>query len=577
MGDWFRQGRWALFGLLALLAPASAQTKSSAAQESAAQSNAAQELLRQQERERVLREKQETATDVRLQPAQAPPPDRLPPDETPCFPIERVWLDGEDAYRFLWSLKAADPGNDPATGRCLGTDGINMVMARVQNTIVARGFVTTRILAAPQDLTTGTLTLTVVPGRIRNIRFAPGTSPKATAWNAVPAKRGDLLNLRDIEQALENFKRVPTVEADIQIIPAEGDDARPGESDLLVFWQQRSPPVRFSVSLDDSGSKATGKLQGGATLSLDDLLMWNDLFYANINHDVFNGGNKATRGYTAHYSVPYGYWTLSATASGYRYRQGVAGYSQNYLYSGTSDNAEIRLSRLLYRDASRKTSLYGRGWMRKSSNFIDDTEIEVQRRRTGGWELGLAHREYLGKATLDASFAYRRGTGAFHAMAAPEEDFGEGSSRMKVFTAEAQLMAPLSLGAQRARYIGSWRAQWDRTPLVPQDRLSIGGRYTVRGFDGELTLMGERGWVWRNELGLPLGAGQELYFGVDYGHVSGQSTRRLQGRNLAGSVIGLRGGAKGFHWDLFAATPLYKPKGFRTDSITSGFSLGWSY
>lgn len=148
MGDWLRQARWALFGLLALMVPASAQTKNSAEQESAAQ-----ELLRQQERERILREKQEAATDVRLQPAQAPPSDRLPLDETPCFPIERIWLDGEDAHRFIWSLKAADPGNDPATGRCLGTDGINMVMARVQNAVVVRGFVTTRILAAPQDLT----------------------------------------------------------------------------------------------------------------------------------------------------------------------------------------------------------------------------------------------------------------------------------------------------------------------------------------------------------------------------------------------------------------------------------------
>ncbi|MCY1305954.1 hemolysin secretion/activation protein ShlB/FhaC/HecB [compost metagenome] len=148
---------------------------------------------------------------------------------------------------------------------------------------------------------------------------------------------------------------------------------------------------------------------------------------------------------------------------------------------------------------------------------------------------------------------------------------------MKVITADAQLMVPLPLGSQRARYIGSWRAQWDRTPLVSQDRFSIGGRYSVRGFDGELTLMGERGWVWRNELGLLLGAGQELYFGADYGHVGGPSTRWLQGRNLAGSVIGLRGGAKGFYWDLFAGTPLSKPKGFQTDSLTTGFTLSWSY
>ncbi|WP_409079864.1 ShlB/FhaC/HecB family hemolysin secretion/activation protein [Pusillimonas sp. SM2304] len=541
------------------------------------QDSAAQELLRQQERERVLREQQEASPDVRLRPSQTPPAGQLPADEAPCFRIARIQLDGEDAERFAWALRAADPRNDPATGRCLGTDGINVVMARVQNAVIARGFVTTRILAAPQDLKTGTLALTVVPGRIRSIRFAPGTSLKATAWNAVPAKRGDLLNLRDIEQALENLKRVPTVEADIQIVPADGADARPGESDLVIAWRQRSPPVRFSVSLDDAGSKATGKLQGGATLSLDDLLMWNDLFYANVNHDVFNANSKGTRGYTAHYSVPYGYWTLSATASGYKYRQTVAGYSQNYVYSGTSDNADMRLSRLVYRDAGRKTSLHGRGWMRKSNNYIDDTEIEVQRRRTGGWELGLTHREYLGQSTLDASFAYRRGTGAFRAMAAPEEDFGEGTSRMKVITADAQLMVPFQMGAQRARYIGSWRAQWDRTPLVPQDRYAIGGRYTVRGFDGELTLMGERGWVWRNEIGVMLGAGQELYFGADYGHVSGPSTRWLQGRNLAGSVMGLRGGAAGFYWDLFAGMPLSKPKGFHTDSLTTGFNLSWSY
>ncbi|MCY1491061.1 Filamentous hemagglutinin transporter protein FhaC [compost metagenome] len=451
------------------------------------------------------------------------------------------------------------------------------MLKRVQNAIVARGYVTTRVLTAPQDLKSGTLTLTLVPGRIHSIRFAPGTSSKATAWNAVPARAGDILNLRDLEQALENFQRVPTVEADIQLTPAEGESILPGESDVVIVWRQRSLPIRLTASLDDSGSEATGKMQGSVTVSLDDLLMWNDLFYANFNHDVFNGNSKGTRGYTAHYSVPFGYWTLGATASGYKYRQTVAGYSQNYVYSGTSDNAEVRLSHLLYRDATRKTGAYVRGWGRQSKNYIDDTEIEVQRRRTGGWELGLTHREHLGASTLDASLAYRRGTGAFGSLAAPEEDFGEGTSRMKVITADAQLMVPFQIASQRLRYIGSWRAQWDRTPLVPQDRFSIGGRYTVRGFDGELTLMGERGWVIRNDLGLMLGAGQELYFGVDYGRVGGASTRWLNGTNLAGSVLGLRGGVRGFYWDLFAGTPLHKPQGFKTDSLTTGFNLSWSY
>ncbi|HBJ67926.1 MULTISPECIES: ShlB/FhaC/HecB family hemolysin secretion/activation protein [Alcaligenes] len=559
--------RWPLLVLFAPFIPALAQT----------QNGMAQELLRQQERERILREQQETLPDVRLPPVQTPAPEQLPDKESPCFPISQIRLEGDQSPRFTWALRAADPAHDPATGRCLGTDGINVVMARIQNAIIARGYVTTRVLAPAQDLRAGQLTLTLVPGRVRDVRFTEETSLKATAWNAVPIRRGDLLNLRDIEQALENFKRVPTVEADIQIVPAEGDDARPGDSDLLIAWQQRSPPIRLSAHLDDSGSKSTGKLQGGVTVSLDDLLMLNDLFYVNLNYDLFSSRGKGNRAQTFHYSVPYGYWTLGATISSYKYHQTIAGYNQGYVYSGTSDNAELRLSRLVYRDATRKTALFGRAWTRRSSNFIDDVEIEVQNRRTGGWELGVTHREYLGNSTLDASVAYRRGTGAFKAKSAPEEPFGEGTSRMKLITADVQLMAPFSLGTQRARYISSWRAQWNRTPLVPQDRFSIGGRYSVRGFDGELMLMGERGWVWRNEIGVAVGAGQELYLGADYGHVGGPSTRWLQGRNLAGSVIGLRGGAKGFYWDLYAGVPLHKPEGFKTDSVTTGFTLSWSY
>ncbi|RYH67220.1 MAG: ShlB/FhaC/HecB family hemolysin secretion/activation protein [Alcaligenaceae bacterium] len=191
MGLWFQRARRVLCGVLVPLAPALAQT----------QDGAAQELLRQQARERVLREQQENVPDVRLRPTQAPPPKQLPAEESPCFRISRIKLDGEQAQRFSWALRAADPKHDAATGRCLGTAGINVVMARVQNAIVARGFVTTRVLAAPQDINTGTLTLTVVPGRIRAIRFATHTSLKATAWNAVPAKPGETFSAQLMKEA----------------------------------------------------------------------------------------------------------------------------------------------------------------------------------------------------------------------------------------------------------------------------------------------------------------------------------------------------------------------------------------
>ena len=142
----------------------------------------------------------------------------------------------------------------------------------------------------------------------------------------------------------------------------------------------------------------------------------------------------------------------------------------------------------------RKTSAYVAGWLRNSHNYIDDTEVEVQRRRLAGWEVGLTHREFVGAATFDADIGYRHGTGMLSALPAPEEAFGEGTSRSALITADAQLNVPFQISKQHFRYNAAWRAQWNRTPLVPQDRFQIGGRYTVRGFDGENTLLGDRGW-----------------------------------------------------------------------------------
>jgi len=538
-----------------------------------------QELLRQQERERELRRIQEPAPDVRLPRATVPEDAAgIPEHESPCFTISRITLDGEMAEHFRFALLSVTEGADAVVGRCLGAQGINVVLTRVQNAVVAKGFITTRILAAPQNLNSGDLTLTVIPGRIRAIRFSSDSNSRGTQWNALPASPGDLLNVRDIEQGLENFKRVPTAEADIQIEPADGPDARPGESDLVIRYRQAFP-FRLTVTADDGGSESTGKYQSGITFSGDNLLTLNDLFYISFSHDVDGGYSRegGTRGYTAHYSLPFGYWLLGMTASEYRYHQAVAGASQSYVYSGESQNSEIKLSRVVYRNASRKTTASLRSYLKTSKNFIDDTEIEVQRRCMAGWEAGIAHREFMGPATLDLDLAYRRGTGAFDAMPAPEEAFDEGTARPKIVTADVAFNLPFKFGVQPMRYTGTWRAQWNRTPLVPQDRFSIGGRYTVRGFDGETTLSAERGWLVRNDLGLALGgSGQELYVGLDYGRVGGVSSELLIGKHLAGAVLGLRGGFKGLQYDVFAGGPVDKPGRLEAGNAL-GFNLVYQY
>lgn len=570
------------------------------------------EVLRQQQRERALQQKLEQKPNVKLDaPVASETAERIPDNEAPCFNIKQILLTGDAASQFTWAIKAADtssvnvsyfginPKDDPAIGQCLGTQGINIAMKRIQNAIIARGFVTTRVLAAPQDLKTGTLTLTLIPGRIHAIHFAPDTSRRATSWNALPAKVGDILNLRDIEQALENFKRVPTADADIQITPAEMDannvqstasntgqntaqsrELLAGESDLVISWKQRTPPFRISLSVDDAGTKSTGHYQGGITLSGDDLLMLNDLFYASFNHDLGGGNsnNYGTKGYNLHYSLPIGYWQLAANDSQSNYHQTIAGINQDFISSGDSHNSSVRLSRVVWRDATRKVTLGAGAWLRTSNSFIDDTEINIQRRHTAGWQFDASDREFIGNVTFDVNLGYKRGTGAFSALPAPEEASGTGTSRMKLWSADAQLNVPFTIANQRLRYNLSTHGQWNDTPLVPQDRFAIAGRYTVRGFDGEQILSAERGFLVRNDLGwTPSDWNQELYLGVDYGEVAGLSADLLLGKQLAGAVVGLRGGYKVISYDVFIGQPLSKPDGFKTAPTTAGFNLNLSY
>lgn len=548
------------------------------AQQSGSSAVAGQEWQRQQQRERALRDQKERSPDVRL-PAEASGADapgdaaqRLPHDETPCFAIERIVIDG--GADFAWAIAAVDRDGlgrpDAASDRCLGSIGVNRVMRRVQNAIIARGYITTRVVAQEQDLRAGVLVLTIVPGRIGAIRFSADSDARANAASAFPAKPGDLLNLRDIEQALENFKRLPSVDADIEIVA--GEEA--GDSDIVIRWRQAFP-LRLTLAADDGGLPTTGRYLGSITLSADHPLGINDLFYASFNHDLGGGqeGERGTQGYTVHYSLPWGYWQLAATASANRYHQSVAGLTQSYLYSGRSETNEIRLSRLLARDATSRSWASLRGYLNTSNNSIDDTEIEVQRRRMAGWEAAVDHRAFVAAATIDLHLAYRRGTGAFAALPAPEEAFGEGTARPTIVSAEAQVDLPFHFADQSLRYTGRWRAQWNRTPLVPQDRFSIGGRYTVRGFDGDSVLMAERGWLLRNEVALAFAAGHELYAGIDCGAVGGASSGLLVGKRLCGSVIGLRGSHRQLSYDIFAGVPLDKPDGFETARVAAGFSL----
>ncbi|MCX8980507.1 ShlB/FhaC/HecB family hemolysin secretion/activation protein [Citrobacter portucalensis] len=528
-------------------------------------------LIRQLENQRAREARLAPAVpDVRLSSRSLPPVSPDFPEETPCFPIQQVELQQREKLPHWLPLQKLA---NRAAGHCLGGKGINTLMGILQSRLIDSGYVTTRVLAPQQNLHSGKLILTILPGTIRQVRFTPQSGHYVSLFNSFPVKPGALLDLRDIEQGLENLQRVPGVQASMDIIPGK----QPGESDILLDWKP-SGMWRFGLSLDDAGSRSTGRYQGGVTLYVDNPLSLSDTLYLNAGRALQPHGDKGTHNYTGQYAVPFGYWMTSLTASSNDYYQTIAGLNGDYRYRGKSNNLAFQLSRVLHRSGSQKTRLTWDMMTRESDNFIDDTRIDVQHRKTAAWKVGLEHRHYISAATLDAGISYQRGTRWFGSIPATEEYFGEATALSKILQMNAHLELPFALAGQHFRYNVQYMRQMTRTLLTPQEQFSIGSRWTVRGFDGERTLSADNGWTVRNEAGwfTPL-PGQQLYLGVDYGEVSGHSSPYLTGNHLAGGAIGLRGLLSGANYDVFAGIPLSKPQGFTTDPVTFGFSLNWQY
>lgn len=521
-----------------------------------------EEQTRRSRQEADEQRQREQQSDVFLQKKKPLAEEDALPEETPAFIIRSLSLEGKEVERFPWAKDMLVRYH----GRRVGKESINLIIKRVTNAFIDRGYITTRIVLPEQDLSGGVLRLTLVPGVIGKI-YVQTPNYRGSWQTAFPVRSGDLLNLRDIEQGLEQMKRVPSQEVDMQLLPGQ----QPGESDIAITVKQ-GKPVKVVLSLDDSGSKATGQLQSSAAIGIDNLFGANDLFNVSINHDAdTKNALRGTRGPSMTYSVPSGNWTFALSAQENYYHQTISGYSQTFISSGKSDSLEFRAQSLLQRDQTSKTHMQFRLIKGHSQSFIDDTEIAVQRKDTTAAELALQHRQYFGQTVLDVELAQKRGVPWFNAQ--PEQNLPDtATTRYRLWTINTSITTPLELGQTKGRYSLQLRAQITKDLLYASEFFSIGNRYTVRGFDGEQTLSAERGWFLRNEIAVPVGSSElEAYAGLDYGKVSGPSAEYLSGRSLSGATLGLRGEIANIQYDVFVGWPLKKPKELETSSPTYGF------
>ena len=512
-------------------------------------------------------ERQERLGEERVETIVPPPPSAdLPADESVRLHISQITIENQvERFRFLERIAR------PYKNKELSLSDINKLIHTMNQSLMACGFSTSRIVVPEQNLSSGELRLVLQIGYIGTVRFAEGSD--TLYWkNLFPFHEEDILNVRDIEQGIEQAKRLPSQDISVQLLPSD----QPQRTDVMLTVK-RGKNFYGTVSVDDSGLEDTGKLQWYTSIGIDQPFHKNDLLRIGMNLDgARDGYEKGTRGHNISYTYPYGRHTFSFSYQRSKYHQTVESIPYNFISAGDSNISTLSWDYVLHRSATMKTSMDIRLRKRNSHSFLNDVELPIQAMHQTSMEVGFAERLYLQRNTLYFRLAHRFGLGWMGAQ--EEKAFADAPKTLyRMWLLDVDFVHPFEFSHRPATFTTSFHGQYtmDDMRLYGVDMISMGNRYTVRGFDGEVTLMGTNGWYLRNEFATRFPKQKaELYLGLDVGAVYGYGADLYNGHTMMGAAVGVRGSIDTVSYDVFAAMPIRKPEGFHTSDVTSGFSLG---
>lgn len=556
--------------LVAVVGPAAAQVPTAGL---VPPEDPAQRLLREQRQRELQREATQPPAQIESRVPVAPDTRVEDVEETATtFEIHRIEVEGN---RVLSDAEVSAI-TAPFVGHRLGANRINLLLRRFTEAFVAGGYITTRAYLGQQNLASGVLRVTVVPGRVETFQLngkgGGWLTDAGTEWQ-FPAP-GDMLRLADLEQGVDQINRLRRNRAEMQILPGQ----TPGGS-IVALTNNPGDRFRFNAGVDNYGSRVTGISRTRLGIDADNALgLQESLGMSYV-------GTVDTNAAVASAAVPFGYNTFSYTASLSEYQNTIGDTALLY---GRSVGHTFGWNRVISRNQTGRQALDLTFTWRKSEREINNLQLDPQRLSvlraawSGLWRFAAGGQQ--GYVTAEAG--YSRGLSAFHATQDPGDIHrDEAHAQFNKLDASTTMQLPLPLFADRLQL--AWRTQlvgqWTNVALFGSEQIYAGGMSTVRGFR-EGVIAGDRGAYLRNELAWAnspgiIGIRMEPYLFLDAGETQYVATRQWQA--VAGAGAGVRLSAQWagqvFTSELLVGAPLAQPAVLGPKRGVVLATLNWIY
>jgi hemolysin activation/secretion protein len=461
-----------------------------------------------------------------------------PSEDERCFDIYNITISNVT----LIGKSHVDKITSKYLNKCSSLSDLKNLTSEINALYIDKGYITSQVYLSSQNIAKGDLHIQAIEGKASSI-----TPREAYVSSAFAGQKDNYLNIRDIENAIENINRLPSNHATMKLNPSE----KVGYTDIIV---ENAPTKRFggSIGVDNYGSKKTGKAQINSKINLDNIVGVNDQIniFFNFSNKYAKDENSKGNGYD--YSFPIGKTTLSFSQRNNRFEQKVKTGSSALLSQGATKTYTFDAQYKLYHDQKNRINIGALISNYKTRNYFAYVPLDSSSYRLSKLTLSADYLYQIPGFYTFINFAYARGVDLFQNYHSTELD-----DEYSIYNISFSAMKEFYL----FKYSLSAYAQLTNDSLFGSDKISIGGVYSIRGFNKE-GLSGNEGYYVRNELSYSTyyaligGINNSYFIAIDGGEIN--SDEDSFGGRLIGSSFGTKLQLKNFEASLHYDIPIYK-------------------
>jgi len=398
-----------------------------------------------------------------------------------CFTINDVSIQGATVI----SAESLAELSDPLLGECVGQKSIAKFVQAINQMYIERGYITTRAYLPEQNLSQGNLVVKIIEGTIESIKLNENSrSDSIRLWAALPgSKVGDVLNMRNLEQAVDQLDAPPSTKSNVKLWP--GNEVG---STLVEISTVDNNSFRANITTDNDGQDSSGKNRLTLGLEYDNLLSLNETFRLSYI------GSRDTNALIFQSGFSFGNASISLTKSYSEYISFLSEYSELF---GSSDSNYLNFDYMLFRNAKHKITVKSGLSKRESQRLINDVELSPQRLAVA--TLGIEHRYVNGQARWLNSIKVSNGLNAFGASVDVENlPLDAPHAQFQKVSGNIHFSRPIN----DKLYLQSlFSGQYAFDSLYGSEQIHLGGLSSVRGFIGQ-PISGDEGYYLRNDVSL---------------------------------------------------------------------------